>query len=69
MYNRLLFDRNGYTQKILNRVNQFDEVVCRQPKLQSGKKYRCLCDKCKNRMYITPDELKMHLMYKGFVEE
>ena len=31
-------------------------------------KYRYSCAKCRNRVYLTPDEVKMHLMYKGFVQ-
>ena len=68
MYNRLLLDRNGYTQEFLNEVNEFDAFACRQPDFQSGGKYRYPCAKCKNRVYLTPDDVKMHLMYKSFVK-
>jgi len=33
-----------------------------------GGKHRCPCTKCKNRVYLTPDEVMIHLMYKGFVK-
>ena len=36
MHNRLLPDRNGYTQESLSEVNQFDEFVCRQIEFQNG---------------------------------
>jgi len=68
MYNRLLSDCNGYMQEFLNGVNQFDKFAQRQTKFQNGKKYRCLCAKFRNRAYLTPDEVKMHLMYKAFVK-
>jgi len=68
MYNKLLPDRNGYTQEFLNKVNQFDAFARRQVEFQSGGKYKCLCTKCKNRVYLTPDEVEMYFMYKGFVK-
>ena len=69
MYNRLLLDRNGYTEEFLNEINQFDAFACRQADFQSGGKYRGPCSKCKNRVYLTPNKVKMHLMYKVFVKE
>ena len=32
-------------------------------------KYRCPYAKCRNRVYLTLVEVKMHLMYKGFVQD
>ena len=69
IYNRLLLYRNGYIQEFLNGVNEFDAFAHRQPEFQSGGKYRCSCPSCKNRVYLIPDEVKMHLIYKGFVKE
>ena len=68
MYNRLLSYRIGYTQKFLNEVNQFDEFERRQTEFLNGEKYRCFCAKCRNMVYLTLDEIKMHLMYKNFVK-
>jgi len=68
MYNRLLPDRSGYMQEFLDEVNQFDEFACRQTEFLNEGKYRCPCVKCKNRVYLTPDDVKMHLMYKSFVK-
>ena len=68
MYNRLFLDRNGYTQEFQNEVNEFDAFVWRQPEFQSGGKYRCPRAKCKNKVYLTPNEVRMHLMYKSFVK-
>ena len=33
-----------------------------------GGKDRHPCAKCRNTVYLTPDEVKMHLMYKDFVK-
>ena len=66
MYNRLLPDRSSYTQEFLDEVNEFDQFARTQIEFLNGKKYRCSCAKCKNRVYLTPDKVKMHLMYKGF---
>ena len=68
MYNRLLRDRSGYTQEFLDGVNEFDQFARTQTEFLNGGKYRCPCAKCRNRVYLTPDEVKMHLMYKGFVQ-
>jgi len=68
MCNRLLSDRSGYTQEFSDKVNQFDEFAHRQTEFLNERKYRCLCAKCINRAYLTPDEVKMHLIYKGFVK-
>ena len=64
-YNRLLSDRNSYTQEFLNGVNQFKEFAHKQLEFQSWGKYRCLCAKCKNRLYLTPNKIKIYLMYEG----
>jgi len=66
--NRLLPDRSGYTKELLDGVNQFDEFTSRQIELLNGGKYRCPCAKCKNRVYLTSNEVKMYLAYKGFME-
>ena len=58
MYNRLLLDRIGYTQEFLDGVNQFDEFARRQIKFLNREKYRCPCAKCRNRVYLTSDEVK-----------
>ena len=68
MYNRLLPDHSSYTQEFLDGVNQFDEFARRQIEFLNGGKYRCPCAKCRNMVYLRPDEVKMHLMYKGFVK-
>jgi len=69
MYYRLLLDRNCFTQEFITGVNQFDAFTCKQLEFQSGRKYGCPCAKCKNRVYLTPDEVNMQLMYKGFVKK
>ena len=68
MYNRFLLDVSGYIQEFLNGVNQFDEFARRQTNFRNGRKYRCPCAKCIKRVYLTPDEIKKHLMYKGFMK-
>jgi len=68
MYNKLLPYHNGYIQEFLNEVNQFDAFARIQVDFQSGGKYRCPCSKCKNGVYLTPNEVKTHLMYKGFLK-
>ena len=68
IYNRLLPYCNSYTQEFLNGVHEFYLFARRQPEFQSGRKYRCPCAKCKNGVYLTPNEVKMHLMYKRFVK-
>ena len=69
MYNILLLDHSGYTQEFLDGVNEFDQFARRQTKFLNGEKYRCPCEKCRNRIYLTPDEVKMHLMHKCFVQD
>jgi len=66
LYNGLLPNRNAYIEELLNGINQFEPFAHRQADFQSGGKYRCLCSKCKNRVYLTSDE--MHLMYTDFVK-
>ena len=68
MYNRLLPNRSGYTQEFLNGVNQFNKFARRQIEFLNRGKYMCPCVKWKNRMYLTLDEVKTHLMYKDFVK-
>jgi len=38
IYNRLLLDRNGYTEEFLNGINQFDAFARRQADFQSGRR-------------------------------
>ena len=65
---RLLLDCSGYTQEFLDEVNELDQFVRRQVEFLNGEKCRCPCTKCRNRVYLTPDKVKMHLTYKGFVQ-
>lgn len=60
IYSRLLPNGSGYMQEFLNGVNQFDEFARKHTKYQNGGMYRCPCAKCRNRMYLTPDKVKMH---------
>ena len=62
MYSRLLPDRSGYTQEFLNGLNQFDEFARRQAEFLNGRKYKCPYTKCRNRVYLTLDEVKMHIL-------
>jgi len=57
-----------YPQEFLDGVNQFDGFARRQTEFLNGKKHRCPCAKCRNRVYLTSDEVKIHLIYKGFMK-
>jgi len=68
MYNKFVHNRSGYTQEFLDGVNQFNQFARRQAEFLNGGKYRYPYAKCRNMVYLIPDEVKMHFMYKGFVQ-
>ena len=49
-------------------VNMFDEFAQNQEEYKINGVYRCLCVKCKNMQYYTPDVVKSHLYRNGFVK-
>ena len=67
MYNRLLPGRTGYTEIFLKGLEEFISFACQQPYFLSHGKIRCPCSKCKNQKYLSPDEVKVNLLKKGFV--
>ncbi|RDX58334.1 hypothetical protein CR513_62358, partial [Mucuna pruriens] len=66
MYDRLLPGRKGYTTKFLNGLEEFMDFACRQPNYLSEGKIRCPCKLCKNKAYLTRDEVNVHILRKGF---
>ena len=68
MYDRLLSNHNGYMQEFLHGINQFDKFARRQIEFTNEGQYRHPYAKCKNRMYLTLNEVHMNLMCKGFVK-
>jgi len=55
---------------LLNGVQDFINYATFNPRnISSGCDIRCPCKMCKNKKFIDPDVVKMHLLHKGFVEE
>nr|KYP50097.1 hypothetical protein KK1_028172 [Cajanus cajan] len=40
--------------------------ACQQPNYSSEGKIRCPCKQCKNESFLTPDEVNVHILKKGF---
>ena len=66
MYRRLNAGKKGYTDEFLFGVEQFITFACHQEMFIREGVIRCPCLKCKNRKYLNPDEVRIHLYSKGF---
>nr|AAS79612.1 putative tnp2 transposase [Ipomoea trifida] len=66
MYNRLSPGKRGYTDEFLAGVEEFVNYACTLPVYESTNTIRCPCSKCKNRVHLSADEVRVHLYKKGF---
>ncbi|KAL1371645.1 hypothetical protein AAHE18_01G148200 [Arachis hypogaea] len=68
MYNRNLPNRGGLRQEFINGVRQFIDTVTKQPQfVLEGSLLRCPCNKHKNKIFSTPDEVLLDLYKYGFM--
>ncbi|GJX62488.1 hypothetical protein Tco_0295388 [Tanacetum coccineum] len=70
MYNsRFLEGRKEYNPAFINQVESFVEFACQQPTTDKDNDLiRCPCSSCKNRAYKSTDDIKVHVVTKGFVK-
>jgi len=54
--------------EFIARVEQFDAFAQTQNEYFVNGVYRCPCTKCKNAKYLKPDDVKLHLYKKGFIQ-
>ncbi|XP_031111768.1 uncharacterized protein LOC116015735 [Ipomoea triloba] len=66
MYNRLLPGRKGYTDEFLMGVEEFVNYASTLPVYMDSMQIRCPCSKCKNRVHLSADDVRVHLYKKGF---
>ncbi|XP_019185969.1 PREDICTED: uncharacterized protein LOC109180715 [Ipomoea nil] len=66
MYNRLLPGKRGYTDEFLLGVEEFVNYASTLPVYKASMKIRCPCSKCKNRVHLSADDVRVHLYRKGF---
>jgi len=52
-----------------NRVMSFINYALSNLKNISGNGISCLCKRCKNKKFINPDIVAIHLLQKGFIEK
>ncbi|XP_072079067.1 uncharacterized protein [Arachis hypogaea] len=68
MYNRNLPNRGGLRQEFVNGVRHFIDTVKKQPQfVLEGGVLRCPCNKHKNKIFLTPDEVLLDLYKYGFM--
>ena len=64
MYNRMSV---GYLNpKYFEGVHVFVQFAISQPECTDGLRIRCPCSKCKNRKFLEIENVKLHLVGKGF---
>ena len=54
--------------EFINRVEEFDKHAWAQHDFITNGMHRYPYAKCKNTKYLNPDEVKMHLSHKGFIQ-
>jgi len=52
-----------------NGVRGFINFATSIPRNFTGDGIKCPCRKCKNKKYLHPDVVMMHLLTKGFIED
>ncbi|GJX79094.1 hypothetical protein Tco_0327243 [Tanacetum coccineum] len=58
-----------YNPAFIDRVVSFVEFSCQQPTTdRDNNLLRCPCSSCKNRAYKSTDDIKVHVVMKGFVK-
>ena len=67
MYNRM---SGGYLNlKFVKGVHVFVQFAISQPEWTDGPRIRCSCSKCKNQKFLETENVKLHLVQKGFVAD
>ena len=67
MYNRM---SGGYLNpKFVEGVHVFVQFAISQPEWTDGPRIRCPCSMCKNQNFLETENVKLHLMQKGFVAD
>ena len=67
MYNRI---SGGYLNiKFVEGVQVFVQFAISQPEWTDGPRIRCPCSMCKNRKFFETENVKLHLVKKGFVAD
>jgi hypothetical protein len=52
-----------------NEVQGFINYTISNPRDISGSGIRCSCKRCKNKKFLDPDVVTIHLLQKGFIEQ
>ncbi|KAJ8769652.1 hypothetical protein K2173_005255 [Erythroxylum novogranatense] len=66
MYRRLT-PAGFINPEFVHGVDSFIHYACSQHAYMDGQKIRCPCSKCRHKCFLTIDEVKLHLLRKGFV--
>ncbi|KAL0355391.1 UNVERIFIED_CONTAM: hypothetical protein Sradi_3986000 [Sesamum radiatum] len=69
MYEKNLPNRQGLTPQFQDGVIAFIEWAKSQHAYMDGDKIRCLCRKCKNKLFKVTDEVNFDLYMKDFIPE
>ena len=65
MYNRM---GGGYLNlKFVEGVHVFVQFAISEPEWTDGPRIRCPCSMCKNKKFLETENVKLHLVQKGFV--
>ena len=67
MASRLILGRRGCTHEFIRGVEEFDAFARLQSVYLREGKYRCPCSKCKNKKFLIPEDVKVHLYRRGFM--
>ncbi|XP_039131946.1 uncharacterized protein LOC120268722 isoform X2 [Dioscorea cayenensis subsp. rotundata] len=69
MYNRNLLGRQGLTNEFILGVDEFIQFAINQDdSYKNGENIRCPCFKCKNRRFLHPNDITLHLYRRWFRE-
>ncbi|KAL0294424.1 UNVERIFIED_CONTAM: hypothetical protein Sangu_3218700, partial [Sesamum angustifolium] len=69
MYNENLPERAGLTPEFEDGVKTFIKWAKGPRRHMDRDQIRCLCRKCKNTKFGTPDEVDYHMCMRGFMAE
>lgn len=69
MYNRHLEGHKYTNPDFIAGVISFVDYACQQSTYMDNDKIRCPCHICQNRKFHLPEEVKLHLVKKGFVKD
>ena len=68
MYHRIDKHTGELRDEFISGVEEFDSFARSQQEFIVNNVYRCLCAKCNNAKYLTPNVMKLHLHGKGFAQ-